>query len=301
MAAEGSAPESHWRDCPDCGAAIPRWMHRHRARACPGYSELWAGDVRVKLFAGFNAYVDLCPVSDVRVLMLTVTAPGVDAGLVWDEEACSHLGDHRHDGRLGCRVLAAPAEAFNEQAPTWWRSLHNEASQAALRRTGRRPVLLARPWELQRRGVLHLHPVLGYSTPAEKVAADAYLAELVARAPRHGFGFVDRKKAVSEPSAAAAYLSSYFVAGKRGKLSLRESVSRKAMPRSIVYVSPQLSRRSGITMRSLRIRRFLWHRWPAVLDLLRYLPWTLADAYAAWSMGLTSPEFITAVVRAQAP
>lgn len=237
---------------------MPAMQRRHRARWCPGYSELWAGDVRVKLFAAVRAYGDLTRVKDAKVLLLTVTGPGQAAGLTWDASVCADRGPHKHDGRDGCRVSAAAAAAWNERAPRWWTELHRQASQAAHRLTGRRPVLIARPWELQRRGILHVHPLLGYSTPAEKAAADVYFAELQARATRHGFGFVDRKRRVREPTAAAAYLSSYFVAGKKGKMTLREAVTTRAMPRSIVYVSSELSRHSGITMRSLRLRRYAW-------------------------------------------
>lgn len=256
--ASPSAQGDTFRKCPDCGSMIPEWQRRHRARWCPGYSELWAGDVRVKLFAAVRAYGDLCRVSESRVLLLTVTGPGEDAGLVWDADVCAHKGPHRHSGTHGCKVAAAPAAAWNDRAPSWWTELHRQASQAAHRATGRRPVLIARPWELQRRGVLHVHPLLGYSTPAEKSAADAYQAELVSRASRHGFGYVDRKRQVREPTAAAAYLSSYFVAGRKGKMTLRESVTSGAMPPSIVYVSPVFSQHSGVTMRSLRLKRYLW-------------------------------------------
>lgn len=248
-------------------------MKRHRARTCPSYSELWAGDVRIKIFAALKAYAASVPPGvEPQVQMLTVTAPGQEAGLRWDEERCSHLGPHRHSGRLGCRVADAPAAAWNEKAPVWWRDLHHEASQATLRQVGRRPALLVRPWELQQRGMLHVHPVVGRSTPIERAAADTYQRELAARAARHGFGFVDRKVEVRNPVAAAAYLSSYFVAGRKGKMTLRETVSSPAMPPSIVYVSPVLSRASGITMRTLRLRRYAWRLWrqhiePIGLDL----------------------------------
>lgn len=259
--ASASAQGDSFRKCPHCGAMIPDWQRRHRARWCPGYSELWAGDVRVKLFAAVRAYADLTRVKDAKVLLLTVTGPGEDAGLVWDASVCADRGPHRHSGVDGCRVAAAPAAAWNRLAPSWWTELHRKASQAACRATGRRPVLIARPWELQRRGILHVHPLLGYSTVAEKAAADAYLQELSRRAARHGFGYVDRKRQVREPTAAAAYLSSYFVAGKKGKMTLRQAVTERAMPPSIVYVNPELSQHSGVTMRSLRFRRYAWHLW----------------------------------------
>jgi hypothetical protein len=102
--------------------------------------------------------------------------------------------------------------------------------------------------------------VVGSSTHEERVAADVYQEELAARAAKHGFGFVDRKRQVTHPRAAAAYLSSYFVAGKRGKMTLRESVTKRDMPVSIVYIAPALSQRSGVTMRSLRLKRYLYMR-----------------------------------------
>lgn len=246
-----------WRRCPDCGTQLPASIHRHRARRCPGYAPLWAGDVRVKLFAALRSYGDSFNGKG-RVRMVTVTAPGVNEGFAWDEDRCRHLGDHRHSGTLGCRVRAAVAARFNDSAPSWWRELHRQARQGAARTVGAAPPLLVRVWEEQRRGLLHLHLVLGYSTPADRLAVDAYVQELNSRAPRHGFGFVDRKLEVKEPTAAAAYLSSYFVAGKRGKLSLRESVQSRSMPRSIIYVAAWLSTRSGITMRSLRLKRYLY-------------------------------------------
>ena len=121
--------------------------------------------MRVKIFAALRAYADEIPANvSAAVRLLTVTAPGEDAGLSWDEDVCAHLGPHRHSGPLGCRVKAAPALAWNRLAPVWWRTLHHEASQATLRRTGRRPRLLIRPWELQQRGMPHVHPVVGSST-----------------------------------------------------------------------------------------------------------------------------------------
>ena len=179
MLDQASAPDSEYKRCADCGRSIPSWQHRHRARDCPGYSELWAGDVRVKIFAALRAYSDqVADTVTAQVRLLTVTAPGQEAGLYWDESKCAHLGPHRHSGPLGCRVQDAPALAWNDRAPEWWRSLHHEASQATLRRVGRRPRLLLRPWELQQRGMLHVHPVVGSSSASERAAADVYQQEL---------------------------------------------------------------------------------------------------------------------------
>lgn len=261
MPCQGSPREGDFRKCPDCGRPIPAWRKVHTCRTCPSYSAIWAGDVRVKLFASLNAYADWYQGHNPRIWMVTLTAPGVDGGLPWDEEHCWHLGEHVHSGPNGCRVQAAPAALWNENAPAWWTELHRQARQAAKRSVSTAPELLVKIWEPQKRGVNHLHLVLGYTTPAERQAAGLYVQELDRLRERHGFGFVDSKAPVKEPSAAAAYLSSYFVTGKGKKVSLRESVQSEILPRSIFYVATWLSRRSGITMRSLRLRRYAYRLW----------------------------------------
>jgi hypothetical protein len=213
----------------------------------------------VKLFAALRAYGGWYN-DQGQVRMITVTAPGADS-LPWDEDHCAHLGPHRHSGLIGCRVVPAAAGTFNRLAPSWWGELHRQARQSVIRTGLDGPELLARIYELQKRGVLHLHLVVGHTTPAERAAADRYVEELTARSARHGWGFVDRKLEVKEPTAAAAYLSSYFVTGKKRKVSLSETVKSHSMPRSIIYVAPWLSRRSGVTMRSLRLRRYAWRLW----------------------------------------
>jgi hypothetical protein len=77
-------------------------------------------------------------------------------------------------------------------------------------------------------------------------------------AAHYGFGFTERRLHKLSSKAAAAYLSAYFVTGKKGKESLQESVMAPDMPRSIIHVSTELTQRSRVTMRELRFRRFVW-------------------------------------------
>jgi hypothetical protein len=119
----------------------------------------------------------------------------------------------------------------------------------------------ARVWEMQSRGVLHAHVVVPCGSGIEKAAAEFYVAELHRLAGRYGFGFVDRKVEAMTARAAAAYLSAYFVSGKKNKLQLHESVMAPSMPRSIVDVSTRLTQHTGVTMRELRFRRFVWVRY----------------------------------------
>ncbi|MEA2494104.1 MAG: hypothetical protein QOJ29_2015 [Thermoleophilaceae bacterium] len=113
-------------------------------------------------------------------------------------------------------------------------------------------------WELQHRGALHVHPVVAYGTVRERRAADRYLVLVDELAPKYGFGYSERKKRIMPARAAAAYLSAYFVTGKKEKAQLHVSVMSKEMPRSIIHVSNRLTQATGCTMRELRFRRFVW-------------------------------------------
>lgn len=122
--------------------------------------------------------------------------------------------------------------------------------------------MLCRVWEVQQRGVLHVHPVMAYATARERAAVTTYREALERLASQYGFGFVSQKFRSQPACAAAAYLSAYFCEGKKSKLALHESVLSSAMPRSIVHVSNVLTQATGITMRELRFRRFVWARFP---------------------------------------
>lgn len=290
-----------WR-CRYCGRRIPEAVYRCRRRTCPGYAALWAGDQRRRLFANLNAYADQVPdgVRSPRVLVSAVTAPGIEGGMEWDEHHCRARGEHEHSGQLGCRVRVSRAAPWNESAAKRWRDLHRQVYQRC-RREGLRPWLLVRVWEMQKRGVLHVHPVFAYSTLEEKRSADRYLEHLAALRASYGFGYVERKQRVREPRAAAAYLSSYFISGKGRKVSLEESVQSNWMPRSIIHVSAKLTQRSRVTMRSLRLKRFIWRELPSALDLLRYLGITVQDVYAAWRMGIWGRDLVNCLIVARAP
>jgi len=127
---------------------------------------------------------------------------------------------------------------------------------------GRCLPLLLRAWEPQKRGAAHVHPVFSVPSPADALLASAYFAELGRLAPRHGFGFVGRKRGVSEKimaaERAAAYLSSYFVTGKREKATLSESAKNPNLPRLLIWLTPTLTQQTGMTMRSRRRCRQLW-------------------------------------------
>ena len=215
---------------------------------------LWLGDVRRLLMTNLLAY-------DGPVWLVTVTAPGVNV-LPWDEEVCRVKGLHEHGGPVGCRVVRQEASEWNRTAPRRWSELHRRAYQATVRALGYGPTCLGRVWQLQTRGVLHVHLVLGRGSPLEVAAAWQYVAELRARTPAAGFGKVDAvdrdgksgRKRVMEGHRAAGYLSGYLgeSAQLHGAIGLRER------PRRLVWVAPRLTTVTLCTMRRLRRKRLLW-------------------------------------------
>lgn len=263
--------------CRHCGRLTFNGSDACKARRCPGYGPLWAGDQRRKLFDNLVAFGELVRVKDALVVMFTVTAPGADC-LPWDRAICAGLGPHSCSGDLGCSTESRAAKAWNRTAPRRWRALHRRAHIDTSRIYGSDDGLwmLCRVWEKQARGVLHVHPVFACATPRQKAAAEHYLSRLEEWAAAYGFGFVSRKFRPQPARGAAAYLSAYFCHGNKNKMTLRESVTTPNMPRSIVHVSTRLTQATGITMRELRFRRFVWARYPGLMG--SGLPGAIASA-----------------------
>jgi hypothetical protein len=193
--------------------------------------------------------------------MFSVTAPGSDV-YPFDPNVCRHGPDVPCSGRIGCRVNARAAASFNRRAGKHWRALNRVAKLRADRSTGHRGKLGVRVWEKQKRGLAHLHGVPSVGTPAEVAWARAYVEALTELAPSYKFGFVDGWHKIGRRfwpgTQAAAYLSSYFVRGRSAKSSITETVLDPDLPRLLVYVSRDLTRISGCTMRNLRRARRLW-------------------------------------------
>jgi hypothetical protein len=264
-----------WRHCRGCGRRLYGPGRPCRCRRCPEYGLIWAGDQRQKLFRNLEAVHG-------EIVLGAVTAPGARE-LPWDEGACSALGDHQHSGSLGCRVNAKAAREWNESAPGRWRRLHRRAYQDTVKRCGRDSVwMVARVWEMQTRGVLHVHPVLAHVTARQRAGTRCYVGRLAELAPQYGFGFVERKVKPQPAVNAAAYLSSYFVKGRRGKATLWESVRSAAMPRSIVHVSVKLTQETGCTMRLMRLGRFMWVNWKVAVPY-RELRIIDEQGFRAWA------------------
>jgi hypothetical protein len=220
-----------------------------RRRADPGYRRLWLGDWRVVLTANGAAAGESCE-------LIVITAPGAGR-LPWDRSQCTHTDGVTCSGKLGCVVEAGALERWNREAPANWTALNRAAASRTRRATGRFRMSF-RVWEPQRRGALHMNVVVPATTPREKLSAALYRAALVELAPEYGFGFVDGTRAVRDALHAARYLAKYLSEGTAGKTGIGDLAARGDCPVVIARVSPELTRRTGITMRQRRQVRGLY-------------------------------------------
>jgi hypothetical protein len=275
----GAAPTG---SCQHCGRRTYGGAHSCKSRLCVHYGPIWAGDWRRSLFDNLAECGRLTPGElPGQAVMLAVTAPGarpiwdpatgevICEALPWDGAHCAHLGPHTHSGPKGCRVDPWVAAKWNRTADERWSKLHRRAATETRRKYGNDGlVLLTRVKEIQKRGVVHWHPVLLATTPRQRAAVDLYRDRLAKLAPSYGFGFVSEKVRAQEAKGAAAYLSAYLVTGKKKKAQLQESVQHPALKKGrLIWLTPKLTQKTGITMRELRFRRFIWARYGTLLAM----------------------------------
>ena len=220
-----------------------------RCRACPACGVVWLGDCKVMSLAASEVMPD-------AVCLITVTAPG--------------KGRLMHCPRTG-KVTPRAARNWNRTAPQRWRSLWLCGSRRGRRIMadgGERFRLLARAWEYQRRGVLHVHLILPFATPLERDAAYQVAADLSSMAGQFDWGFVDRGKMTPNGdgtwsrkleemsgNGAARYLCAYLTSTGAGKEGIAEVARKQGVPGPVLYVADELKRESGVSMRTLRNRR----------------------------------------------
>jgi hypothetical protein len=209
-------------------------------------------------------------VSTPLVALVTVTAPGADR-LPWA----------RFEPR---RVEPSKASEWNRTCRARWSRMHR-AARSAVERSGHRPApIQSAVWQLQGRGVLHLHLVLPFASPAHVAAVKAYVRELRRLAPEYGFGFIDfrdrdgktGRRSVLARDRAANYLSRY--ATDSAQLLEAAALPKDERPHRLVYVSRELTAFTRCTMKRLRRVRFLyWIRrgesWVVFANAGRYPRW----------------------------
>jgi hypothetical protein len=174
---------------------------------------------------------------DDPVALLTITPPGND------HLAADHFG------------------AWNKSAAKRWAKFDRWA-KGKLRREGLRVRPVLRIAQRQRRGLDHLHLVLRAGTPADRAGIDRYVALLKQRHLEYGFGFIDdpyhRRRSPTtgklqtmvfeDPRIAARYLvGRYLIESPQLAALLDGDHSFRAL-----WVAPELTQRSGCTVRRLR-------------------------------------------------
>lgn len=292
---ELTAERETW--CPECYHTYPRFPATHRRagevisysckrRTCPAYAPMYLRDRGDCLMAGLAEWTRACN-------MVTLTAPGRDR-FPFKPSLCRVRVRHRCSGSIGCRVEPWDAARWNGDVLKNWTALRNECQQVVRRAGLPVPVVLAFVLEVHKRGLYHLHVLLGWEpTAAARAGHDLFVSELAARCERHDFGpNFDPGKPLRFVASDAGKYAAKYVRPQEAKggfvpalvmvesLTPRDPVTgRLASVVRPVFVNPLLTRRSGVTMTFLR-----WCRYAFVVWGRRPLPdraWMIA-VYRIW-------------------
>lgn len=223
-----------------------------KRRSCSVCGPRWARDWRRVLAVNLEH-------AGVDVTTIAITAPGRDR-LPW---ACTR--NHKHEGKHGCKVEERALREWCETLGWRWQKLRQAARQRVKRELGAvPPEIMCRVWEPQKRGAPHVHLVVRFGSKYEQALAWSYLRHLRELAPLYDFGEVQRRRGGGpdlQPITgqdAARYLASYLTGRSAKKHSIRENISDPRLPRSLLWLTPRLTRQTLVTMRTLRRARHLW-------------------------------------------
>lgn len=237
--------------CSGCGKVISIKAPNCGRRSCPAVFPQWSRDQRRVVSEALREYGGLLILTD-------VTLPGTPekerhrqgVALPWAYDG---------SGRVEAKALYKANEKFKKRMRWLKRKAYNDA-RAALSRGGyeskRLPPVLIGNLERQKRGALHAHLALPYTTPLEMTFSRAYIDSMKRWAPLCGLGFVQGWKAAERSKllrhdSAVGYMTKYLT-GKHPPEFLR------AISGPVVTVSRRLTRRTGVTIARLRKTRRLW-------------------------------------------
>jgi hypothetical protein len=164
---------------------------------------------------------------------ITVTAPGSDV------LPCGP------DGRVDTHRRIE----WNVSADRRWTKLHDAAYRRTKRECGYSCSLLLRAIPFQQRGVKHVHLLLGEATERERISARVYERHLRELASQYGFGRVHGDGG-RHPGVAGSYIVNNFV-GERAM-----GITKEEHSRAPIHVARFLTRKTGVTMRALRLVRW---------------------------------------------
>lgn len=230
------------------------WKPSCKRRSCLFCGPRWARDWQRVLAVNLDSLGG-------PVATIAITGPGADR-LPWDEHYCRverGRRPHKHSGLRGCRVQERALREWCDTLSYRWQLLRQAARVATKRELGMAPPwVLARVWEPQKRGVPHLHLVVPYGTFEERRAADVFRKHLARLVGTYDFGHVQGHLKPIEGREAARYVANYLAGRSGKKSSIRENIADPKLPRSLLWLTPKLTRETLVTMRSLRRARHLW-------------------------------------------
>lgn len=257
--------------CPECFHTL--WAGGTcKRRTCPAYAPRYLRDQAERLKAGLAVW-------EAETTIATLTAPGADV-LPWDPTLCKIEGPHRHSGPDGCAVDQWAAAAWNRTVTRRLSSLNHAARERVRRAKLLAPDILASVLETKR-GVFHAHVILGYE-PCQRQGLELFLDVLDELRGEYEFGtsrgggFDRGRPGFFTGPHAGLYSSKYLrpdsakgsfvpVLRKIEELSERDpNTGRMRDQVRPVFVSPKLTRRSGVTMRFLRWARYAFVMWGAL-------------------------------------
>jgi hypothetical protein len=240
--------------CVGCGKVISTKAPHCNRRWCSAVWKTWARDQRRVVYEALKAASSIIILTDVTLPGAGPSGAGRVLGrrnyLPWAEEASRVVEPralYRANTRFKKRMRWVKRQAYNDG---------RAALQASGFSTERLPPVLVCVLELQKRGALHAHLALGYTSEAERVFARAYIDSLKKWAPRCGLGFVQgwkqaEKSAVLGNERAASYLCKYLTKD-HPPWFLRQ------LRGPVVTVSRSVIAQSMCTMGLLRKTRRLW-------------------------------------------
>jgi hypothetical protein len=237
--------------CVGCGKVISIKAPHCGRRWCTAVFGQWSRDQRRVVGEALRAYGGL-------LLLTDVTLPGTREQERHRRGVALPWASAERD-RVEAKALYKANARFKLRMRWLKRQAYNDA-RAALTKGGyefdRLPPVLVGNLELQRRGALHAHLALPYTTPLEITFTRAFIESMKRWAPLCGLGYVQGWKAAEKTKVwgherAIGYLTKYLT-GKHPPELLRE------VKGPVVTVSRTLTRKTGVTITRLRKARRLW-------------------------------------------
>ena len=240
--------------CTGCGKVISAKAPHCNRRWCKAVWKSWSRDQRRVVREALKAASSIIILTDVTLPGVGPTGAGRVRGrrnyLPWaagPARVVEPRALYRANSRFKKRMRWVKRQAYND-------------GRAALRAAGfstdRLPPVLVCVLELQKRGALHAHLALGYTTEAERVFARAFIDSLKKWTPRCGLGFVQGWKQAEESAMlgnerAASYLCKYLTKD-------HPPWFLRTLKGPVVTVSRRVIAQSMCTMALLRKTRRLW-------------------------------------------